>query len=124
MDYITTADVNALLGENWAPDAQKPRAVMMANAWLTERIRRDVPTPIPSAIKQAGAEIARDSAAGKVFEDESREVSQSTVSAGGGVSVSKTFAAGSRARTQGESLAMTLIAPWRRRAGVFMLERI
>ena len=124
MDYVTAADVDALLGPDWAQPDAKPRAVLMANAWLAERIRRDVADPVPAAIVQAGAEVAREAADGHLYQAEGREVVESTVSAGGGVSVSKTFAAGARAQTAGEVLALALIAPWRKRWGVLTLERI
>lgn len=124
MDFITAADVDAHLGMGWEGPDGAERAVLMANAWLAERIRRDVPSPVPVAIVQAGAEIAREAAQGKLYLAAGREVTSQTVSAGGGVSVSKTYAAGSADRSAGESLALALIAPWRRRTGVFMLERI
>jgi len=123
MDYITTTDVDALLGDAWALPEAKPRAVLMANAWLTERIRAEVPDPTPAAIMQAGAEVARDAAAGLLYQAAGREVTSTTVSAGGGVSVSKTFAEGAVARTVGESLALALLAPWMRRPSTIRLLR-
>lgn len=123
MDYITTTDVDALLGPGWAGAFDPARAVLMANAWLGERIKGEVPDPVPAAIVQAGAEVAREAAAGKLYQAAGREVTSQSVSAGDGVSVSKTFAAGSAARTAGEAVALALIAPWRRRGGVFTLHR-
>ena len=124
MDYLTLADADVLLGAGWAiaPGAEE-RAVMMANAWLSERIRREVGLPVPQAILNAGAEIAREAADGKVFAAAPREVTSATVSAGGGVSSSKTFAAGSAERSPGEVLALSLIAPWTRRPGTIRLVR-
>lgn len=124
MDYITTTDVDALLGPGWALAFEPARAVLMANAWLSQRIRGDVASPVPQAILQAGAEIAREAAEGKLYQAAGREVTSQTVSAGGGVSVSKDYAAGSAALTAGESLALALIGPWTRRASTFPLYRV
>lgn len=123
MDYITTTDVDTLLGPDWAGAFGHARAVLMANAWLSQRIRAEVETPVPAAILQAGAEIAREAAAGKLYQAAGREVTSTTVSAGGGVSVTKDFAPGSAALTAGESLATALIAPWTRRTGSIRLVR-
>ena len=59
MDYITTTDVDTLLGPDWAGAFEPARAVLMANAWLGQRIRAEAEAPTPAAIVQAGAEIAR-----------------------------------------------------------------
>ena len=109
-DYIDTAQVDALLGSSWATTEQKPRAVLMANVWLTERINEAF-TEVPSAIVQAGAEVARDAAAGLLYGVAEREVISSSVTAGP-VTTAKTFAAGGKARTAGESFALALIRPW------------
>jgi hypothetical protein len=124
MSYVTAAIVDSLLGAGWALASHKPRAVIMANAWLAERIRRDVDTPTPAAILQAGAEVARDAGAGLLYKAEAREVSATTVSAGGGVSVAKSFTPGSKAMTAGETLAIALIKPWTRRPSSITLLRI
>lgn len=123
MDYITTEDVDALLGLDWAGTFDPARAVLMANAWLSQRIRAEVEAPAPSAILQAGAEIAREAAAGKLYQAAGREVTSQTVSAGGGVSVAKSFTPGSAALTAGESLAVALIVPWTRRPSTIRLLR-
>lgn len=127
MDYITEADVDDLLGIGWDDSAQQGRSVMLANAWLNERLRGDVPSPTPQAIVQAGAEIAREAGQGRLYAASGREVVSTTASAGGGVSVSKTYASGSTERTAGEALALALIAPWTRRrgaGGAFTLRRV
>jgi hypothetical protein len=124
MSYVTVAIVDALLGPGWALTGAKPRAVMMANAWLTERIKRTVETPVPAAILQAGAEVARDAGADLLYKAEAREVSATTVSAGGGVSVAKSFTPGAKAMTAGETLATALIKPWTRRPSSITLLRV
>nr|WP_091013267.1 hypothetical protein [Azotobacter beijerinckii] len=110
MDYITTAQVDALLGAGWAGTGDPARAVLMANAWLSAK-----PLPefdeVPAAVVQAGAEIAREAAAGKLYAAAEVGVLAKSVEAKG-VSSSKTYAAGARTVTAGEAFAMALLAPY------------
>ncbi|MDR6162324.1 hypothetical protein QE391_001952 [Pseudomonas fluorescens] len=57
-DFITVADVDASLGPGWAGAGDPVLAVTMANAWLTAKIKRVVPDPVPTEIKTAGAQVA------------------------------------------------------------------
>lgn len=123
-DFITVADVDTLLGPGWAGSGDEALAVTMANAWLTAKITRPVPSPTPNEVKLAGAQIAKEAAAGLIFAAEGREVASTTVSAQPGTSSSKTFVAGSKAITAGESFALALLAPWTKRPGTMMLRRI
>ncbi|UQS92521.1 hypothetical protein M5C90_15830 [Pseudomonas chlororaphis subsp. piscium] len=56
--YISIEQVDALLGPAWAPDDKKPRAVLMANTWLTNLHLPEF-YPVPEDVTQAGAEVAR-----------------------------------------------------------------
>lgn len=122
-DFITVADVDASLGPGWAGTGDPVLAVIMANAWLTAKIKRVVPDPVPSEIKTAGAQVAKEAAAGKLYTASQKEVLSKTVSAQSGTSVSKTFAAGSREMSAGENFALELLVPWIKRSSVFMLKR-
>jgi hypothetical protein len=123
-DFITVADVTAQLGPDWAGTGDAVLAVAMANAWLTAKILRPVPDPVPAEIKTAGAYIAKEAVAGNLYKATKKEVVSSTVSAQSGTSVSKTFAAGSTELTQGENFALALLSPWIKRSGTIMLKRI
>lgn len=123
-DFITVADVDQALGQGWAGDGDAVLAVSMANAWLTAKIKRAVPDPVPDAIVTAGAQVAKLAAGGQLYKDTQREVQSKTVSAQSGTSTSKTYVAGSVDRSAGESFALDLIAPWTRRSGTVMLKRI
>lgn len=123
-DFITVADVDQALGQGWAGDGDAVLAVSMANSWLTAKIKRPVPDPVPDAIVTAGAQVAKLAAAGKLYKDTQREVQSKTVSAQAGTSTSKTYVAGSVDRTSGENFALDLIAPWIRRPGTMMLKRV
>jgi len=123
-DFITVADVDQKLGLGWAGTGDAVLAVAMANAWLTAKIKRTVPDPVPDAIVSAGAQVAKLAAAGQLYKDTQREIQSKTVSAQAGTSTSKTYVAGSVDRSTGENFALDLIAPWTRRAGTVMLKRI
>jgi len=123
-DFITVADVDQALGQGWAGDGDAVLAVSMANAWLTAKIKRLVPEPVPDAIVTAGAQVAKLAAAGKLYKDTQREVQSKTVSAQAGTSTSKTYVAGSVDRSAGENFALDLIAPWIRRSGTVLLKRV
>ena len=123
-DFITVADVDQKLGQGWAGTGDVVLAVAMANAWLTAKIKRTVPDPVPDAIVSAGAQVAKLAAAGQLYKDTQREVQSKTVSAQAGTSTSTTYVAGSVDRSAGENFALDLIAPWIRRPGTVMLKRV
>lgn len=123
-DYITVADVDASLGPGWAGAGDPVLAVTMANAWLTAKIKRALPDPVPDEIKTAGAQVAKEAAAGKLYTNTQKEVQSKTVSAQSGTSVSKTYVAGSTDQSAGVNFALALIDPWTRRTGVFMLKKV
>lgn len=106
--YITVEQVDALLGPTWAPDDQKARAVLMANTWLTN-LRLPEFDPVPDDVIQAGAEIAREAAAGNIYGSKETGVLSKSVNADG-VSSSKTYSESSRAISAGESFALALLA--------------
>ncbi|WP_338513404.1 hypothetical protein VRC24_16940 [Pseudomonas poae] len=123
-DFITVADVDAQLGPGWAGTGDPVLAVAMANAWLTAKIKRAVPDPVPAEIKIAGAQIAKEAAEGKLYTATQKEVQSKTVSAQSGTSVSKTYVAGSTDQSAGVNFALALLEPWIKRSGVMMLKRI
>ena len=123
-DFITVADVDAQLGPDWAGTGDAVLAVAMANAWLTAKINRPVADPTPDAIKLAGAQVAKEAAAGNLYKATQKEVLSKTVSAQSGTSVSKTYAEGSTDLSAGENFALALLAPWVKRSGTIMLKRV
>lgn len=106
--YITVADVDALLGPTWTIEDKKPRAVLMANTWLTNLGLPEF-DPIPDDVIQAGAEVATEAAAGKIYGSKGTGVTEKSVSADG-VSSSKSFSESSRTITAGESFALALLS--------------
>lgn len=106
--YITVAQVNELLGATWVPEDQKARAVLMANTWLTNLGLPEF-DPVPGDVIQAGAEIAREAAAGIIYGSVETGVLSKSVDADG-VSSSKSYSASSRKISAGESFAMALLS--------------
>lgn len=123
-DFITVADVDTQLGPDWAGTGDPVLAVTMANAWLMAKINRPVADPTPDAVKLAGAQVAKEAAAGNLYKATQKEVLSKTVSATSGTSVSKTYAEGSTDLSAGENFALALLVPWAKRSGVMMLKRI
>lgn len=113
--YITVEQVDALLGAGWAPTDQKARAVLMANTWLTNLSLPEF-DPIPEDVVQAGAEIAREAAAGKIYGSKETGVLSKSVDADG-VSSSKTYSESSRTISAGESFALALLAHYLNSSG-------
>ncbi len=113
--YITVEQVDALLGPTWAPDDQKARAVLMANTWLTNLGLPEF-DPVPDDVIQAGAEIAREAAAGNIYGSKETGVLSKSVNADG-VSSSKTFSESSRTISASESFAMALLAHYLNSSG-------
>lgn len=109
-DFITIAQVDSLLGVDWATEDKKPRAVLMANTWLTERVQQ-VFNEVPAAIVQAGAEIAREAALGTLYGAQAREVLSETKTVDV-VSKSTTYTQGSSPISAGVAFAMALLKPY------------
>jgi hypothetical protein len=106
--YISVAQVDALLGSTWTTDDKKPRAVLMANTWLTN-LGLPVFDPVPDDVLQAGAEVAMEAAAGRIYGSKETGVTEKSVSADG-VSSSKSFSESSRTISAGESFALALLS--------------
>ncbi|MGC3935970.1 DnaT-like ssDNA-binding protein [Pseudomonas atacamensis] len=116
--YITVADVDAMLGASWAPDDNKARAVLQANAYLTSLnlvgVDKDA---IPEEVKQAGAELAVVASEGKLYQQQTEGSLEAKTVKAGSVTTSKTFASidtsKSTALPDGVQFALGLLAPWR-----------
>ncbi|MBX8528551.1 hypothetical protein K5D32_02690 [Pseudomonas cichorii] len=108
--YISVEQVDGLLGASWASEDQKSRSVLMANTWLTNLNLPDF-DPVPGDVIQAGAEVAREAAAGSLYAAKETGVLSRSVNADG-VSSSKTYSESSRSISAGESFALALLAKY------------
>ncbi|MGX0957396.1 hypothetical protein AB7M18_003524 [Pseudomonas viridiflava] len=116
--YITVADVDAALGADWTTEDKKTRAVMQANAYLTSLKLSGVDMEsIPDEVKQAGIEIAKVAADGKLYQQQTEGTVASKTVKAGPVSTSKTFASldteKSTSLPDGLQFALALLDPWR-----------
>ncbi|VVN21262.1 hypothetical protein PS662_04380 [Pseudomonas fluorescens] len=126
--YITVADVDAILGPTWAADDKKARAVVQANAYMTslnlECIDMDC---IPDEVKQAGAELAKTAADGKLYQQKTEGSLEAKTVKAGSVSTSKTFASIDTSRLIAQpgdvQFALALLNPWMRSAYSFDVYR-
>lgn len=121
--YITVSDVDAIAGSDWAATDKKDRAVMLANLWLSNQ-SLPVFDIVPDEVKQAGAEIAKEAAQGKIYSASEHGVTSKAVQAGD-VSSSKSFSSTAKTYTSGENIAIALLAPWLGlNIGVFWLNKV
>ncbi|MDU4288334.1 MAG: protein singed [Mixta calida] len=126
--YITVADVDELLGADWAPAEKKAKAVLQANAYLTALNLQGIIDATPDDVKMAGAYLALTAATGMLYrqQTESGALSSKMVDADG-VKVSKTYASGQTSSTSllpdNVQLALALLQPWRSNPFAFRVYR-
>lgn len=121
-EYITIAQVDGLLGSDWTTEDKKARAVLMANTWLTQK-RLPAFDPVPDVVVQAGAEVAREAAAGKLYSSKGREIISETKQVDGAVSKSTTYAQGSVEVSEGVAFALALLASYLNSGGQIRVVR-
>ena len=116
--YITVADVDAILGADWATEDKKARAVMQANAYVTSLnlVGIDMDA-IPDEVRQAGAELAKVASEGKLYQQKTEGALEAKTVKAGPVSTSKTFASLDISKIIAQpsdvQFALALLAPWR-----------
>ena len=126
--YITVADVDATLGPAWATEDKKARAVLQANAYLTSLnlagVDMDV---IPDEVKQAGAELAKVAAEGKLYQQKTEGSLEAKTVKAGSVTTSKTFASLDSSKIIAQpgdvQFALVLLAQWRSSPFAFSVYR-
>lgn len=118
--YITVTEVDTLLGSEWASEGAKPKAILMANAWLSALNLQGVNLEeIPDEVKQAGAYVASVAAAGNLYtQKESSGVLASESVKADTVEVTETYYTGGTVNADSLldpdlQLALALLAPWR-----------
>ena len=106
MIFITTTDVDTILGSAWTTEDKKALAVNQANVWLSTKNFCSGLDPIADAIKQAGANLALLSSQNLLYVSRSDGiVAESTVKADT-VQVTEKYVAGYE---QGKSAEMMFI---------------
>lgn len=126
--YITVADVDANSGTDWTTEDKKAGAVMQANAYLTSLNLVGVDKDnVPDDMKQAGAQLAKCAAEGKLYQQQTEGSLEAKTVKAGSVSTSKTFGSIDRTSTAAQpacvQLALALLTPWRSNPFAFAVKR-
>jgi len=126
--YITVADVDSILGADWAPAEAKEEAVFEANAYLTalNLVGIDMDN-IPEDVKQAGARLAKCASQGKLYQQQTEGSLEAKTVKAGSVSTSKSFGSIDKTSTAAQpacvQLALALLTPWRSNPFAFAVKR-
>ena len=95
MIFVTIEDVDTILGATWAAQDKKAASIQDANDWLNGMKLCKGLDPIADPIKRAGAYLSRLSSQDLLFTTQNDGVvTEKTVSAQQGTSVSKKYAVG------------------------------
>lgn len=95
MIFVTIEDVDTILGATWTAQDKKAMAIQDANDWLSGMKLCKGLDPIADSIKRAGAYLSRLSSQDLLYATQTDGVvTEKTVSAQQGTSVSKKYAAG------------------------------
>ncbi|WP_280041280.1 protein singed [Pseudomonas sp. Hg5Tf] len=126
--YITVADVDANSGTDWTTEDKKAGAVMQANAYLTSLNLVGVDKDnVPDDMKQAGAQLAKCAAEGKLYQQQTEGSLEAKTVKAGSVSTSKTFGSIDKTSTAAQpacvQLALALLTPWRSNPFAFAVKR-
>ncbi|WP_438455313.1 hypothetical protein [Vreelandella venusta] len=109
MPYVTAAQVDEILGSDWAEEAAKPLAVAQANDWLTAR---NIPADVDDErIVRAGAYLAKMAASGTLYADSEGAVKSERVKADT-VEVATEYQDGARAVAGDMLYIKDLLKPW------------
>lgn len=109
-EYITVADVDQILGTGWEGSGDKALAVEQANAYLNTLTFKAWETQ-PESVTRAGAELAKEAAAGKLFVDTLGGIKRKRVKAEG-VESEREYQDGATARSGALQFVDALLSPW------------
>lgn len=109
-EFISVAEVDALLPMGWQGSGDKDVGVMQANTYLNT-LNFKAWDSQPDAVTQAGAELARLGATGELFKDTEGTIKRKKVKADT-VESEKEYAEGSQAISGAMQYINALLAPW------------
>ena len=105
MIFITTTDVDTILGSTWTTEEKKALAVNQANVWLSSKSFCSGITPtVDDAIKQAGANLALLSSQNLLYVSRSDGVVTEKSIKADTVAVTKKYAEGSETGKSAEMM--------------------
>lgn len=109
-EYITVAQVDQLLGTGWEGSGDKSLAVEQANAYLNTLAFKAWEAQ-PDSVTRAGAELAKEAAAGRLYEDSEGALKRKRVKADT-VESEKEYQDGAQARSGALQFIDALLSPW------------
>lgn len=114
MIFITTTDVDTVLGSTWTTEDKKAAAVLDANTWLSEKsFCKGITPTIDDAIKQAAAYLARLSAQDLLYITRTDGVVTEKSVKADTVAVTKKYAEGSETGKQADMQRVdSLLSPF------------
>lgn len=105
MIFITTTDVDTILGSTWTTEDKKALAVNQANVWLSTKSFCSGITPtVDDAIKQAGANLALLSSQNLLYVSRTDGIVAEKSVKADTVAVTKKYAAGSETGKSAEMM--------------------
>ena len=110
IEYVTEADVDAALGTGWEGSGDKALAVLQANSYLNTLTFKAWEAQ-PDAVTRAGAELAKEAAAGRLYAGTEGDLKRKRVKADT-VESEKEYADGSVARSGALQFVDALLSPW------------
>ena len=114
MIFITTTDVDTILGNTWTTEDKKALAVNQANVWLsTKSFCTGITPTVDDAIKQAGANLALLSSQNLLYVSRTDGVVTEKSVKADTVAVTKKYAEGSETGKQADMQRVdSLISPF------------
>lgn len=108
MSFITIEDANEILGNDFAPDGDKARLILLANTWMKKHASV-VPDPVPDELKIASCEIIKGILVKEIYNGKTQALKREKVKADG-VESEEEYQEGSEAISSYEQIALDLIA--------------
>ncbi|MGJ8513136.1 hypothetical protein R84981_002771 [Carnimonas sp. R-84981] len=65
-EYVSVADVDKALGDEWANDSDKPLFVALVNAYISNQ-HLNIPSPTPEVVVQAAVVLAKAASSGDLY---------------------------------------------------------
>lgn len=107
MSFITIEDANEILGNDFAPDGDKARLILLANTWMKKHAGV-APDPIPDELKIASCEIVKGILAKAIYNGKTQTLKREKVKADG-VESEEEYQEGSESLSSFEQIALDLI---------------
>ena len=108
MSFITVEDANVILGNDFAPDGEKARLILLANTWMKKHAGQ-APDLVPEELKIAACEIVKGILAKVIYNGKSQTLKREKVKADG-VESEEEYQEGSVAISSYEQIALDLIS--------------